>query len=100
MADSFTWDRTEQALDRLAADLRSGVSLEPARTRLFGLAATVEAGAGPSSSPLVDRMRVLASTLTGDNAEEVLGAVRALLRERDNPRPADGSSGASLEDDV
>jgi two-component system chemotaxis sensor kinase CheA len=99
MGESQNWNRTEQALDRLAADLRAGATaIEPARTELFELAVAIEAGEGPS--PIIDRMRVLASTLTSQNAEEVVAAVQALVRDRNKPATTDGAGGSAPSDDV
>ena len=78
MADSSTWDRAEQALDRLARGAEAGdETLDAVRAGLFDLAAQLE-GEG-NSCAVPDGLRLLASTLAPGNVEDVLGAARELL---------------------
>ena len=59
MADSSTWDRAEQAFERLASGINgSAEALDAARAQLFDLAAAFASDAGQSAA--ADRLRLLA----------------------------------------
>ena len=71
-------NRLETVLDRLDAAIADGtMPLDAARTALFDLATTIDADSDLAA--VADRISFLASTLCGDNADDVLGMVRALV---------------------
>ena len=100
MSDGFSWHQIETALDGLAAEFAAGSQpAAAARHEILDLASAIEAAGGEAFASTADRMRVLASALTVETAQEVFDDLRSLVREHGGP-PASPAATLPADDDL